>query len=243
LSQTQRERLLHRFRQCKVRWIVATDIAARGLDVDHLTHVINYDLPDSVENYIHRIGRTGRAGKEGTAISLIHPMDRRKMQGIERRTNQALIVCQIPSRAQIEAKHLQKVQSEIVEALTGERVASFLPIVAQLSEGYDVHTVAAAALQLIYDRTRPAYLDMEEPAPQERGDRYERGDRGDRGGYERRGGGSRRSNSGGSSSGENSSKPVLRQGDISRRDRTEGSSEGGGDRDYQEARGAGRRRR
>jgi ATP-dependent RNA helicase DeaD len=246
LSQTQRERLLHRFRQCKVRWIVATDIAARGLDVDHLTHVINYDLPDSVENYIHRIGRTGRAGKEGTAISLIHPMDRRKMQGIERRTNQALIVCQIPSRAQIEAKHLQKVQSEIVEALTGERVASFLPIVAQLSEGYDVHTVAAAALQLVYDRSRPAYLDMEEPAPQERGDRYERGDRGDRGdrgGYDRRGGGGRRSNHSDRPSGESAGKPVLRQGDVSRRDRTEDRSEGGGDRDYQEARGAGRRRR
>ncbi len=237
LSQTQRERLLHRFRQCKVRWIVATDIAARGLDVDHLTHVINYDLPDSVENYIHRIGRTGRAGKEGTAISLIHPMDRRKMQGIERRTNQALVVCQIPSRAQIEAKHLQKVQSEIVEALTGERVASFLPIVAQLSEGYDVHTVAAAALQLVYDRSRPAYLDMEEPAPQERGDR------GDRGGYERRGGGGgRRSNHSDRPSGESAGKPVLRQGDVSRRDRSEDLS-GSGDRDYQEARGAGRRRR
>jgi ATP-dependent RNA helicase DeaD len=236
LSQTQRERLLHRFRQNKVRWIVATDIAARGLDVDHLTHVINYDLPDSVENYIHRIGRTGRAGKEGIAISLIHPMDRRKLQGIERRTNQALIVCQIPSRAQIEAKHLQKVQSDIVEALTGERVASFLPIVAQLSEGYDVHTVAAAALQLIYDRTRPAYLDMEEPpAQQDRGDRYDRGDRGDR--YERRG--SRRSNG-------DVGKPVLRQGDISRRDRSDSRSEGAGrqdDRDFQESRGSSRRRR
>jgi ATP-dependent RNA helicase DeaD len=129
-----------------------------------------------------------------------------------------------------------------VEALTGERVASFLPIVAQLSEGYDVHTVAAAALQLVYDRSRPAYLDMEEPAPQERGDRYERGDRGDRGGYDRRGGG-RRSNHSDRSGGESAGKPVLRQGDVSRRDRTEDRSEGGGDRDYQEARGAGRRRR
>ncbi len=74
LSQTQRERLLLRFRQRQVRWVVATDIAARGIHVDDLTHVINYDLPDSVENYVHRIGRTGRAGKEGTAISIIHPL-------------------------------------------------------------------------------------------------------------------------------------------------------------------------
>ncbi len=217
LTQTQRERLLHRFRQSKVRWIVATDIAARGLDVDHLTHVINYDLPDSPENYIHRIGRTGRAGKEGTAISLIHPMDRRKLQTIERRVRQDLKVCQVPTRAQIEAKHMEKVQSDILEALAGERVASFLPIIAQLGEGYDVHTIAAAALQLIYDRTRPAYLDMEEPVAQERGDRYERRDSRPRG--------------------QRAGKPVLRDNNSSER------SSRNDDRDYQEARGSSRRRR
>jgi len=84
LSQSQRERLLARFKGGQVRWVVATDIAARGLDVDHLTHVINYDLPDQVESYIHRIGRTGRAGKTGIAISLIQPFDRRKLSLIER---------------------------------------------------------------------------------------------------------------------------------------------------------------
>jgi ATP-dependent RNA helicase DeaD len=225
LSQTQRERLLHRFRQNKVRWIVATDIAARGLDVDHLTHVINYDLPDSAENYIHRIGRTGRAGKEGTAISLIHPMDRRKLQFIERRTNQPMVVCQVPSRAQIEAQHLQKVQNDVLEALAGERVASFLPIISKLGEDYDVHTIAAAALQLIYDRTRPAYLDMEEPKAAERGDRYDREDR-----YERRSRGSRPVG-----------KPVLRQGDN--RDHRSATADERDYRDYQETRGAGRRRR
>jgi ATP-dependent RNA helicase DeaD len=233
LSQSQRERLLHRFRQSKVRWIVATDIAARGLDVDHLTHVINFDLPDSAENYIHRIGRTGRAGKEGIAISLIHPMDRRKLQVIERRTNQAMVVCQVPSRAQIEAKHLQKVQNDVLEALAGERVASFLPIISQLGEGYDVHTIAAAALQLIYDRTRPAYLDMEEPAPQERN--YDREDRGSRGGYERRGG-SRGGGRDQRASGSNGVKPVLRQDDG-------GGGRQNDERDYQEARGSSRRRR
>jgi ATP-dependent RNA helicase DeaD len=163
LTQTQRERLLMRFRQDKVRWIVATDIAARGLDVDHLTHVINYDLPDSVENYIHRIGRTGRAGKEGTAISLIHSMDRRKLQMIERRVRQSLQICNIPTRAQIEARHLEKIQAQVQEALTGERVASFLPLVSQLNEQFDIHTIAAAAIQMVYDQTRPAWLDMEEP--------------------------------------------------------------------------------
>jgi ATP-dependent RNA helicase DeaD len=179
LTQTQRERLLTRFRSNKVRWIVATDIAARGLDVDHLTHVINYDLPDSVENYIHRIGRTGRAGKEGVAISLIHPLDRRKLQMIERRVKQSLKICQIPTRAQIEAAHVEKIQGQVKEALSGERVASFLPIISKLGEEYDVHTIAAAALQLVYDQTRPAWLDMEEPPMyNDRGDRPAKPSRG-----------------------------------------------------------------
>ncbi|MBW4574583.1 MAG: DEAD/DEAH box helicase [Aphanothece sp. CMT-3BRIN-NPC111] len=163
LTQIQRERLLMRFRQSKVRWVVATDIAARGLDVDYLTHVINYDLPDSVENYIHRIGRTGRAGNTGTAISLIQPMERRKLQLIERRVRQTLKVCPIPTRAQIEGRYLQKLQAKVREALTGERMASFLPIVAQLGEEYDAHAIAAAALQMVYDQTRPAWLDSAEP--------------------------------------------------------------------------------
>jgi len=174
LSQTQRERLLLRFRQRQVRWVVATDIAARGIHVDDLTHVINYDLPDSVENYVHRIGRTGRAGKEGTAISIIHSLDRRKLKDIENHIRQRLEIVSIPTRAQIEARQIDKLQASLREALAGERMASFLPIVAQLSEEYEPHAIAAAALQMAYDQTRPAWLraaqesgeQWEDPAPQ-----------------------------------------------------------------------------
>ncbi|MBE9179648.1 DEAD/DEAH box helicase [Oculatella sp. LEGE 06141] len=158
LSQAQRERLLLRFRQRQVRWVVATDIAARGLHVEDLTHVINYDLPDSAENYVHRIGRTGRAGKEGVAISLVHPLDKRKVKDIERHSRQRLEWGNIPTRAQIEARHLQKLQDQLLGTLAGERIASFLPIVAQLSEEYDPHTIAAAALQMAYDQTRPVWM-------------------------------------------------------------------------------------
>jgi ATP-dependent RNA helicase DeaD len=161
LSQSQRERLLHRFRETQVRWVVATDIAARGIHVDDLTHVINYDLPDSVENYVHRIGRTGRAGKEGTAISLIQPLDRRKLRDIERHIRQSLEIRSIPTRAMIEARHIEKLQTQLREALAGERMASFLPIVAQLGEEYDSHAIAAAALQMIYDRSRPTWMQSE----------------------------------------------------------------------------------
>ena len=158
LSQSQRERLLYRFKGGQVRWVVATDIAARGLDVDHLTHVINYDLPDQAESYIHRIGRTGRAGKTGTAISLIQPFDRRKLNLIERKVRQTLQVTQVPTRSQIEARRLEKLQNQLREALAGERMASFLPVVRDLSEEYDPLAIAAAALQMVYDQTQPAWM-------------------------------------------------------------------------------------
>ncbi len=158
LSQSQRERLLLRFRQRQVRWVVATDIAARGLDVEDLTHVINYELPDSAENYVHRIGRTGRAGKEGVAISLVSPLDKYKLRQIERRTRQKFTSAQIPTRAEIAARHLESLQTQVREAIVGERMASFLPIVSQLSEEYDLRTIAAAALQMAYDQTRPAWM-------------------------------------------------------------------------------------
>ncbi|HEY9907751.1 MAG TPA: DEAD/DEAH box helicase [Thermosynechococcaceae cyanobacterium] len=171
LSQVQRERLLLRFRQRQVRWVVATDIAARGIHVDDLTYVINYDLPDSVESYVHRIGRTGRAGKEGTALSLVHSLDRRKLRDIEYHVRQKLEIVSIPTRAQIEARQLEKLQDKLREALTGERMASFLPIVAQLAEEYEPHAIAAAALQMAYDQARPTWMrssqEQLEDAPQD----------------------------------------------------------------------------
>ncbi|MFH7027185.1 MAG: DEAD/DEAH box helicase [Heteroscytonema crispum UTEX LB 1556] len=162
LSQQARERLLTRFRNRQVRWVVATDIAARGLDVDQLSHVINFDLPDSVETYVHRIGRTGRAGKEGTAISLVQPFERRKQQVFERHIHQSWQLLTIPTRAQIEARQLQKLQTQVREALTGERLASFLPIVSELIEKYDAQAIAAAALQIAYDQTRPSWLQSDD---------------------------------------------------------------------------------
>ncbi|HCF27070.1 MAG TPA: ATP-dependent RNA helicase [Cyanobacteria bacterium UBA11049] len=171
LTQQARERLLTRFRNKQVRWVIATDIAARGLDVDHLTHVINFDLPDSAETYVHRIGRTGRAGKEGTAISLVQPFERRKQQQIERHVRLNLKVNYVPTRAQIEARQLEKLQVQVREVLAGERLASFLPIVRELSEEYDAQAIAAAALQMAYDTTRPAWLaDTTLPGEDERRD-------------------------------------------------------------------------
>ncbi len=166
LTQVQRERLVKRFRENKVKMIVATDIAARGLDVENMSHVINYDLPDNAETYIHRIGRTGRAGKSGTAIALIQPADRRMLKQIERRLRQRIDICKIPSRAQVEAKRITKLQTTVKESLAGERMASFLPLVKELSAEYDPQAIAAAVLQMVYDRDCPDWMKQDWEVPE-----------------------------------------------------------------------------
>ena len=165
LSQGQRERLVYRLREEKIRYVVATDIAARGLDVEHLSHVINYDLPDNAETYIHRIGRTGRAGRTGTAISLVENRERSLLRQIERRVQQKLQVCQLPTRAQVEAIRLKTLQSKVHEALSGERMASFLPLVRELSDEYDPQAIAAAALQMVYDQNCPEWMKTDWEVP------------------------------------------------------------------------------
>lgn len=166
LSQAQRERLVQRFRDGKIKLVVATDIAARGLDVENLSHVINFDLPDNTETYIHRIGRTGRAGKTGTAISLIEPIDRRMLRQIEHRVGQRLEASRIPNRSQVEAKRIAKLQAQVKESLAGERMASFLPIVRELSAEYDASAIAAAALQMVYDQDCPNWMKSDWEVPE-----------------------------------------------------------------------------
>lgn len=223
LNQNQREKLVRRFKEGKIKMIVATDIAARGLDVENLSHVINFDLPDNSESYIHRIGRTGRAGKTGTAIALVEPSDRRLLRQIERRVKQTINVSTIPSRAQVEAQRITRLEDQVKAALAGERMASFLPIVKRLGDEYDPQAIAAAVLQMMFDTDSPDWMkeDWEVPEisettgipkPTKGGGRrsgggykggYRGGDRPssygdrDRGGYQgdrdRRGGGGRRS--------------------------------------------------
>lgn len=167
LSQQQRERLIQRWREGKIKVVVATDIAARGLDVSDLTHVFNYDLPDNSETYIHRIGRTGRAGKEGKAIALVEPCDRRLLRQIERRVNQTIRIEQIPNRSTVEAKRMAKLTEQIKESLAGERLASFLPLIKELHGEYEPSAIAAATLQILYDANCPAWLQQDWEIPPE----------------------------------------------------------------------------
>ena len=183
LSQAQRERLIRRWRDGQVKIVVATDIAARGLDVSDLSHVFNFDLPDNTETYIHRIGRTGRAGKEGKAIALVEPCDRRLLRAIERRLRHSISVESIPNRSTVEAKRMEKLTAQIKESLAGERLASFLPMVKELNAEYDSTTIAAAALQILYDQNCPAWLqeDWEVPPPASSKPKLRNGKRGYKG--------------------------------------------------------------
>ena len=127
LSQPQRDLTMQKFRQHLTQLLVATDVAARGLDVDDLTHVINFGLPDDIENYTHRSGRTGRAGKKGTSISIVHSREKFKIRNIEKEIGKQFVEAQIPSAEEICKKQLYKVMDQIVKTdVDDEEIAPFI---------------------------------------------------------------------------------------------------------------------
>ena len=128
LSQMQRDLTMQKFRQRRVQFLVATDVAARGLDVDDLTHVINYGLPDDIESYTHRSGRTGRAGKQGTSISIIHSREKNKVKAIEKQIGKQFVASPLPTGEQICEKQLYKVIDDIEKVEVNEsEIAPYLP--------------------------------------------------------------------------------------------------------------------
>jgi ATP-dependent RNA helicase DeaD len=130
LSQAQRDLTMQKFRQHRVQLLVATDVAARGLDVDSLTHVINYGLPDDIESYTHRSGRTGRAGKTGTSICIIHVKEKPKVRAIEKQIGKEFVAGTLPTGEQICEKQLYKVIDDIEKVEVDEdMIAPYLPSV------------------------------------------------------------------------------------------------------------------
>ena len=128
LSQMQRDITMQKFRQHRTQLLVATDVAARGLDVEELTHVINYGLPDDIESYTHRSGRTGRAGRKGTSISIIHIKERHKIQAIERQIQKKFIPSILPTGQEICAKQLYKLIDDIEKIEVDEdEIQQYLP--------------------------------------------------------------------------------------------------------------------
>ncbi len=138
LSQQQRDLTMQRFRQHRVQLLVATDVAARGLDVDDLTHVINYGMPEDIENYTHRSGRTGRAGKKGTSICIVHSRERGRIKDVERTIKKEFVRGTLPSPKEICSKQLWKVIDDIERVeVEEEEIADFLPEVRRKLEWLD----------------------------------------------------------------------------------------------------------
>ena len=149
LSQQRRESVLNRFRSKGITLLIATDVAARGLDVDDITHVFNYDLPDNPEDYVHRIGRTGRAGRKGTAITLLTPRERRQVKVFESYTHQAMIEFAVPSREDILARRDERFLERLTEMLGKGSISRERGMIAKLENtSFDLVEIAAAAIRL-----------------------------------------------------------------------------------------------
>jgi ATP-dependent RNA helicase DeaD len=148
MVQEQRDRVMGRFREGALDVLVATDVAARGLDIDHVSHVVNYDIPANPDAYIHRIGRTGRAGREGVAITLVEPREHRLLRNIEAALRTRLEVAQIPTVADLRERRLEVLRGSLREAILGDGLDRFRAVVEPLAEEFDVLDVALAAVSL-----------------------------------------------------------------------------------------------
>lgn len=164
LTQDARERTLDRFRQGKVKMLVATDVAARGLDIENISHVVNYDLPEFAEAYVHRIGRTGRAGRQGSAISLVAPSERHMLKQIERYASTTVHLAELPSDVTLRQMREDALMERMKTWLSRGRCRAERKMVEALAaEGeYDIYDIAAAALKLARAEEKQRPLDAVE---------------------------------------------------------------------------------
>ncbi|HLI28950.1 MAG TPA: DEAD/DEAH box helicase [Chloroflexota bacterium] len=168
LSQAERDRTMRRFREGAVELLVATDVAARGLDIPEVSHVINYDVPADPEVYVHRIGRTGRAGRKGEAITLVTPRERRALHLIERLTKGKLKPARLPTAADVAARRREALKETLRTMVAAGDLEPYLLVVEELAAEHDVAEIAAAALKLTGElETRGNGAATPEPAPRE----------------------------------------------------------------------------
>ena len=151
MTQDQRDRVMQRVRSGAAELLVATDVAARGLDIDQLTHVVNYDVPSAPEAYVHRIGRVGRAGREGVAITLVEPRQHRLLKTIERTTKQSISVETLPTVADLRSRRLELTRSALHETLLEEDYEQYRVVVDTLTDDFDLMQVALAAVKLAHE--------------------------------------------------------------------------------------------
>ena len=176
MDQNHRDRVMNRLRSQTINLLVATDVAARGLDIDQLTHVVNYDVPSAPESYVHRIGRVGRAGREGTAITLVEPREHRMLKVIERVTKRPIAIQKLPTVADLRARRLEQTGAALREILLEGDLDAFEAVVEPLSAEFDLYKVALAAVKLAHQasgtpRDEEELPAVEVPADERRGGR------------------------------------------------------------------------
>jgi ATP-dependent RNA helicase DeaD len=166
MTQAQREQTIRRLRAGQLEIVVATDVAARGLDVEHITHVINYDVPHDSESYVHRIGRTGRAGRTGTAILFVTPRETRLLKLLERFTGQKIAAMRMPSAADVAARRASLFKDKLRAAAQTDGLEPYLTLVEELAEeGMDLAEIAAAAAKLARGGQSLDVTAQAEPSP------------------------------------------------------------------------------
>jgi ATP-dependent RNA helicase DeaD len=171
LSQSQRDRVMSRFRTGQADILVATDVAARGLDIENVSHVFNYDIPESPDGYVHRIGRTGRAGRSGTAITLVTPREQRQLHLIERVVGRKIKAMRLPTPADVAARRVEVLRDGVRSVLERGGLEQYLAAVEDLADDFDLAEIAAAAMKLSADRDggRPSQPPESDGVPAEQG--------------------------------------------------------------------------
>jgi ATP-dependent RNA helicase DeaD len=149
LAQEARDRIMGRFRDGSLGVLVATDVAARGLDIDHVSHVVNYDVPSDPDQYVHRIGRTGRAGREGVALTLVEPREHRQLRNIESATKTKLKIARLPTVADLRDRRVELLRADLHEALLAGDHDRLRGVVEPLTDEFDLVDIALAAVSLI----------------------------------------------------------------------------------------------
>ena len=149
-SQEQRDRVMRKFRESATDVLVATDVAARGLDIEHVSHVINFDVPSAPQAYVHRIGRTGRAGREGVAITLVEPREQHTLRSIERLTGQRMQLESVPTVVDLRARRLDLTRASLRELIVQGNLDDVRVVVESLAEEFDILDIASAAVKLAH---------------------------------------------------------------------------------------------
>jgi ATP-dependent RNA helicase DeaD len=168
MDQTQRDRVMGRLRDGTAELLVATDVAARGLDIDTLTHVVNYDVPSAAESYVHRIGRVGRAGREGVAITLAEPRERRGLENIERLTKQKFEIAAVPTVSDLRARQIELTVTAVREALAAVDLEDFNVVLHALSGEDSDRNIALAAIKLVHESRGATIDELEIPDASDR---------------------------------------------------------------------------